>query len=178
MGARLLRRWLLFPLQDKEQIHARLDSVQELISPAETRTSLRILLDSVYDLERLCSRLVLGHGNARDMSAIKTSLAQLPALQAMLAGRSSPLLHTMASEFDILADLHLLIDNTIRDDAPITLREGGLIREGYNAELDHLILLLRDGKKLILNLENAERERSGLGKLRVGYNKEIGRAHV
>ena len=174
MGARLLRRWLLFPLQDQEQIHARLDSVQELISPAETRTSLRTLLDSVYDLERLCSRLVLGHGNARDMSAIKTSLAQLPALQAMLADRSSPMLRTMASEFDILADLHLLIDNAIRDDAPITLREGGLIREGYNAELDHLILLLRDGKKLILNLENAERERSGLGKLRVGYNKVFG----
>jgi DNA mismatch repair protein MutS len=173
MGARLLRRWLLFPLQDQEQIHARLDSVQELISPAETRTSLRTLLDSVYDLERLCSRLVLGHGNARDMSAIKTSLAQLPALQAMLADRSSPMLRTMASEFDILADLHLLIDNAIRDDAPITLREGGLIREGYNAELDHLILL-RDGKKLILNLENAERERSGLGKLRVGYNKVFG----
>ena len=85
-----------------------------------------------------------------------------------------PLLRTMASEFDILADLHLLIDNAIRDDAPITLREGGLIREGYNAELDHLILLLRDGKKLILNLENAERERSGLGKLRVGYNKVFG----
>ncbi|WP_319586621.1 DNA mismatch repair protein MutS [uncultured Desulfobulbus sp.] len=174
MGARLLRRWLLFPLQDQEQIHARLDSVQELISPAETRTSLRTLLDSVYDLERLCSRLVMGHGNARDMSAIKTSLAQLPAMQVMLADRSSPMLCTMASEFDILADLHHLIDNAIRDDAPITLRDGGLIREGYNAELDHLILLLRDGKKLILNLENAERERSGLGKLRVGYNKVFG----
>jgi len=174
MGARLLRRWLLFPLQDQEQIHARLDSVQELISPVETRAGMRALLDSVYDLERLCSRLVLGHCNARDMSAIKTSLAQLPALQAMLADRSSLMLRTMATEFDILADLHLLVDNAIRDDAPITLREGGLIREGYNAELDHLILLLRDGKKLILNLENAERERSGLGKLKVGYNKVFG----
>jgi DNA mismatch repair protein MutS len=174
MGARLLRRWLLFPLQDQEQIQARLDSVQELISPAETRAGMRALLESVYDLERLCSRLVLGHGNARDMSAIKTSLAQLPPLQAMLAARTSAMLRTMASEFDILADLHQLIDNAIRDDAPITLREGGLIREGYNPELDHLILLLRDGKKLILNLENAERERSGLGKLRVGYNKVFG----
>ncbi len=174
MGARLLRRWLLFPLQDLEQIQGRLNSVQELINNSGTRASLRTLLDSVYDLERLCSRLVLGHGNARDMSAIKSSLAQLPDLQAMLRGCSSPLLRMIDSDFDTLADIHQIIDSAIRDDAPITLREGSLIREGYNAELDHLIHLLRDGKKLILDLENAERERSGLGKLKVGYNKVFG----
>jgi len=174
MGARLLRRWLLFPLQDAEQIETRLSSVQELILHAEARAAMRTLLAAVYDLERLCSRLVLGHGNARDMSAIKTSLAQFPAMQALLTDRSSPLLCTMATEFDTLADLHLLIDNAIRDDAPITLREGNLIREGYHAELDRLLILLRDGKKLILNLENSERERSGLAKLKVGYNKVFG----
>jgi len=174
MGARLLRRWLLFPLQEPEQIEARLSSVQELIHQADTRTGLRTLLDAVYDLERLCSRLVLGHGNARDMSAIKTSLAQLPSLQAMLADCASPLLRAMADEFDILADLHLLIDTTIRDDAPISLREGNLIREGYHTELDRLLVLLRDGKKLILELESSERERSGLAKLKVGYNKVFG----
>jgi len=174
MGARLLRRWLLFPLQDEKHIQARLDSVQELLRLAETRAEIRRLLDSVYDLERLCSRLVLGHGNARDMSAIKASLAQLPALQSILSACTSPMLCALAAEFDILADLHLLIDKAIRDDAPITLREGNLIREGYNAELDHFLLLLRDGKKLILDLETAERERSGLGKLKVGYNKVFG----
>lgn len=174
MGARLLRRWLLFPLQDAEHIQARLDSVQELLRLTETRAEIRRLLDSVYDLERLCSRLVLGHGNARDMSAIKASLAQLPALQSILAACTSPKLCTLAAEFDILADLHLLIDKAIRDDAPITLREGNLISEGYNEELDHLLLLLRDGKKLILDLESAERERSGLSKLKVGYNKVFG----
>ena len=174
MGARLLRRWLLFPLQEKEQIEARLTSVQELIRQPDTRTAMRDLLASVYDLERLCSRLVLGHGNARDMTAIKTSLAQLPALHALLTGCTSPLAQAMAAEFDLLADLHQLIDAAIRDDAPISLREGNLIREGYNAELDRLIVLLRDGKQLILALENSERERSGLAKLKVGYNKVFG----
>ncbi len=174
MGARLLRRWLLFPLQDREQILARLDSVEDLISKTEIRKKMRMLLDSVYDIERLCSRPVLGHGNARDMSAIKTSLAQLPALQQLLTECSSLLLQTMAGEFDVLADLHALVDRAIRDDAPISLREGRLIREGCNAELDHLILLLRDGKKMILDLEAKERERSGIAKLKVGYNKVFG----
>ncbi|WP_448874151.1 DNA mismatch repair protein MutS [Desulfobulbus propionicus] len=174
MGARLLRRWLLFPLQDRHQIQRRLDSVEELIRQAEFRKNFRTFLESVYDLERLCSRLVLGHGNARDMSAIQTSLAQLPDLQQLLLKCASPLLKEIAESFDTLNDLHALIEAAIRDDAPISLREGGLIREGYNAELDHLLLLLRDGKKMILDLENAERERSGLAKLKVGYNKVFG----
>lgn len=174
MGARLLRRWLLFPLQDQERIQTRLDSVEELIRISEVRKNMRTLLDSVYDLERLCSRLVLGHGNARDLSAIKTSLAQLPALQQLLGGCSSPPLRALTEKFDVLADLHALIDGSIREDAPITLREGKLIREGFNAELDHLLLLLRDGRKMILELESKERERSGIAKLKVGYNKVFG----
>ncbi|MCL1981106.1 MAG: DNA mismatch repair protein MutS [Proteobacteria bacterium] len=174
MGARLLRRWLLFPLQEQELIEARLASVQELVQRPEDRAAIRDLLASIYDLERLCSRLVLGHGNARDMGAIKTSLAQLPALHALLSECGSPLVQAIAAEFDTLADLHQLIDLAIRDDAPLSLREGMLIREGYNHELDRLLVLLRDGKKLILALENSERERSGLAKLKVGYNKVFG----
>lgn len=174
MGARLLRSWLLFPLQQREHIEARLISVQELLHHHEIRASLRARLAAVYDLERLCSRLVLGHGNARDMNAIKITLQQLPDLQTLLATCSSPLLQEMSTGFDPLADLHQLIDQAIREESPISLREGNLIREGYNAELDHLLLLLRDGKKLILALENSERERSGLAKLKVGYNKVFG----
>ena len=174
MGARLLRRRVLFPLQDRERILARLDSVEELAGRTETRALVRQLLDSVHDLERLCSRLVLGHGNARDMAAIKSSLAPLPELRELLVACSSPLLGRIAGEFDVLADLHQLIAAAIRDDAPISLREGNLIREGYHAELDHLILLLRDGKRLILELEARERERSGLARLKVGYNKVFG----
>ncbi|WP_310600160.1 DNA mismatch repair protein MutS [Desulfobulbus sp.] len=174
MGARLLRRWLLFPLQEREQIEARLASVQELLQRPDARAAIRDLLDSIYDLERLCSRLVLGHGNARDMGAIKTSLAQLPAIHVWLAECTSPLLRAMAAEFDSLTDLHQLIDAAIRDDAPISLREGLLIKEGYHDELDRLLVLLRDGKQLILALETSERERSGLAKLKVGYNKVFG----
>ncbi|MBM9613410.1 DNA mismatch repair protein MutS [Desulfobulbus rhabdoformis] len=174
MGARLLRRWLLFPLQDKQSIEGRLESVEELIHNGEIRRNLQQLLSEVYDLERLCSRLVLGHGNARDMAAIKTSLAGLPSLHHLLAQCSAPLLIQMTESFDVLADLHELIDAAIRDDAPISLREGKLICEGYNEELDHLLLLLRDGKKLILDLETKERERSGISKLKVGYNKVFG----
>ncbi len=174
MGARLLRRWLLFPLQDRELIQSRLDSVEELVNNTEVKKTIREMLETVYDIERLCSRLVLGHGNARDMTAIKTSLTQLPALQRLLQSCSSSPLQMMADKFDVLADLHTLIDGSIRDDAPITLREGQLIREGFNAELDHLLLLLRDGKKMILELESKERERSGIAKLKVGYNKVFG----
>ncbi len=174
MGARLLRRWLLFPLQDAVQIRARFDCVEELIGATETRKQLQTLLADIYDLERLCSRLVLGHGNARDMVAIKTSLAQLPRLYELLSRCDAALLKEMTASFDTLSDLHELIESSIREDAPISLREGNIICEGYNEELDHLIHLLRDGKKMILDLENGERERSGIAKLKVGYNKVFG----
>ena len=174
MGARLLRRRLLFPLQNGERIQARLESVAELISRTGTRTTMRELLDTVYDLERLCSRLVLGHGNARDMAAIKTSLARLPEMRQLLAECTSSLLRKMADEFDELADLYALVEAAIRDDAPVSLREGNLIREGFNEELDRFIVLLRDNKRMILELEARERERSGLSRLKVGYNRVFG----
>ena len=174
MGARLLRKRLLFPLQNKEEIIARLDSVEELSRNSVTREGVRQLLSTISDLERLCSRLVLGHGNARDLGAIKSSLGHIPEFKQLIMGCSSPLLHSLAAEIDVLSDLHTLIDLAIRDDAPISLREGNLIREGFHPELDRIIVLLRDGKKLILELENAERERSGLAKLKVGYNKVFG----
>lgn len=174
MGARLLRNWLIFPLQERARIEARLMSVQELVGQHTIRASLRVRLAAVSDLERLCGRLVLGQGNARDMNAIKTTLQQLPDLHSLLVRCSSPLVQEMSASFDLLVDLHQRLDQTIREDAPVSLREGNLICEGYNAELDHLLLLLRDGKKMILALESSERERSGLSKLKVGYNKVFG----
>lgn len=174
MGARLLRRWLLFPLQDKQNIEARLDSVEELLQSAESCAAIRGLLAQVADLERLCSRLVMNQGNARDMLAIKNSLARLPDLHVELAQLQSPLLRELAENFDPLADLHELIERSIREDAPVGLREGNLILEGFHPGLDRLIVLLRDGKKMILAMESAERERSGLAKLKVGYNRVFG----
>jgi len=174
MGARLLRNRLLFPLQDRQRIQHRLDAVEFLLADPGRRNSLREFLEGIYDLERLCSRLVLGHGNARDMSAIKISLGQLPELKKLLTEIPAGLLHTIGTELDVLDDLHALIDQAIRDDAPITLREGNLIKEGYHDELDELIMLLRDGKKMILGLEKKERTRTGIAKLKVGYNRVFG----
>lgn len=184
MGARLLRNRLLFPLQDIRRIRQRLDGVECLLSEPGKRDELRQSLQGIYDLERLCSRLVLGHGNARDMSAMKLSLGKLPGLVAILSSLDSTLIQNIATQLDELTDLHELIDKAIRDDAPVTLREGNLIREGFHAELDELIVLLRDGKELILGLEAKEKERTGIPKLKVGYNKvfgyyfEISRAQV
>lgn len=174
MGARLLRNRLLFPLQDRQAIRERLDSVEAVVRDQDRRQQLRKVLSGIADLERLCSRLVLGHGNARDMSGLKTSLGQLPGLQGLLTDLPPGLLRQTAGELDLLADLHGLIDRAIRDDAPITLREGNLIREGFHPELDELIVLLRDGKQMILGLEQKERARTGLAKLKVGYNRVFG----
>ncbi len=174
MGARLLRQWLLFPLQDRERIRARLGSVQDLLADPGLRRELREQLAAIYDLERLCSRLALGHGNARDMTSLKLSLARLPEIRTMLLAMEPGLLRSLAEDLDELEDLHELIDRAIREDAPVTLREGNLIREGYNGELDELLHLLRDGRQLILELEQRERERTGMAKLKVGYNKVFG----
>ncbi|PID71902.1 MAG: DNA mismatch repair protein MutS [Desulfobulbus propionicus] len=174
MGARLLRKRLLFPLQDQQHIQNRLNAVEEFAGAPGLQKELRELLSSVYDLERLCSRLVLGQGNARDMSAMKVSLAQLPPLRDSLQSCTSLKIKELYAGLDELGDLHGLIDSSIRDDAPVGLREGRLIKEGFNDELDSLLFLLRDDKQLILNLEEKERERSGIAKLKVGYNKVFG----
>jgi len=184
MGARLLRQRLLFPLQSRDRINARLAGVEQLLAEPKLRRELQEHLDSIYDLERLCSRLALGHGNARDMEAMKLSLGRLPALKELLKNTPEGLLRAMSNKLDPLDDLYDLIQNAIRDDAPVTLREGNLIREGYHEELDELIVLLRDGRQLILGLEAKERKRTGIGKLKVGFNKvfgyyfEISRAQV
>ncbi|CAK8711449.1 MAG: DNA mismatch repair protein MutS [Candidatus Electronema aureum] len=174
MGARLLRQRLLFPLQDKARIEQRLEAVAALVSDSLRRREMQEQLKGIYDMERLCSRLVLGHGNARDMAALKLSLACLPELKRLLLNSAGGLLQEIGIELDPLFDLHDLIHRAIRDDAPVTLREGDLIREGFHAELDELLHLLRDGKQLVANLEAKERQRSGIAKLKVGYNRVFG----
>jgi DNA mismatch repair protein MutS len=174
MGARLLRQRLLFPLQNKARIEQRLAAVAALVDDSLRRREMQALLKGVYDLERLCSRLVLGHGNARDMAALKCSLASLPELKKLLMNAPPGLLQELGLELDPLFDLHDLIHRAIRDDAPVTLREGGLIREGFKPELDELLHLLRDGKQLVAELEAKERQRSGIAKLKVGYNRVFG----
>lgn len=173
MGARLLKKNLLFPLQEVEAIRQRLDTVEQLYLAPRLREDLRQLLARVYDLERLNGRVVLGSANARDLTALKSSLAQLPQLKERLAGANG-LLASLGTTLDELAGLSALLEAGIREDAPVTLREGNLIKPGYNEELDHLVSLLRDGKALILGLEARERARTGISNLKVGFNKIFG----
>jgi DNA mismatch repair protein MutS len=174
MGARLLRHHLLFPLQDVARITARLDAVGALFTNSTLRKEFRTQLATIYDLERLNSRMVLGNSNGRDMLAMRQSLAILPAIKGLLAQGNAPRLLTIGSELDPLEELHQLLADAIHEDAPITLRDGNLIRPGYNQELDELVHLLRDGKQMILELEDKERAATGIGKLKVGFNKVFG----
>lgn len=174
MGARLLRHDLLFPLQNKTRIDDRLDALTWFFNNAPARQRLRKLLSKGYDLERLNSRMIVGSGNARDMLAIRNSLAVLPDVLDVLTPCDSKKLIAIRKEFDPLTDLHDLLENAIDPEAPITLREGRLIRQGYNPELDELTSLLRDGKQQILKIESKERQTSGIAKLKVGFNKVFG----
>ncbi|MDD5759382.1 MAG: DNA mismatch repair protein MutS [Desulfobulbaceae bacterium] len=174
MGARLLKKSLLSPLQDTRRINKRLDTVNHLFHDSDLREELRALLTHVYDLERLNSRVVLGSGNGRDLIALKHSLAQLPLIKRRLAGVNANILSEIAQELDPLSDLFELIEQSIREDSPITLRDGHLIKGGFNAELDEIVSILTDGKKLILDLENQEKTRSGINTLKIGFNRVFG----
>ncbi len=174
MGARLLKHNLLFPLQDKDRINNRLDAVSFFFKNSSVRKELRSQLEQVYDLERLNGRMILGSGNGRDMLAMKKSFASLPAVYTLLKQCDTQKLIDIRDQFDQLTDLHALLEKAVHPEAPVTLRDGHLIKSGYNEELDELVHLLRDGKQMILELEAKEREATGIGKLKIGYNKVFG----
>ena len=174
MGARLLKRRLLSPLRDVDRIRSRLHAVEQLFLDNRLRENLRRLLADVYDLERLNSRVVLGSANPRDLLAIRNTLAQLPAIKSLGAELKEGLLHRIFSGLDELPETKTLLEKCIRDDAPVTLREGKIIREGFHPELDELIAIQRDGRGMILALETKERERTGIANLKIGFNKVFG----
>ncbi len=174
MGARMLRRWLDYPLRKLHEIQARLEAVSVLKDDHYARREIRAILDRFYDLERLNSRIVLGHATPRDLLALKTSLLQLPDLIAIIPPDTSRLLKEIARGLDPLTDIADIVDSAIREDAPLGLREGGIIKEGYSSSLDALISIQRDGKVWIARLEAAERDRTGIYNLRVGFNRVFG----
>jgi len=174
LGARLLKRRLLFPLRDVNRIRARLHAVEQLFINTRFRESLRTLLADVYDLERLNSRVVLGSANPRDLLAIRNTLAQLPAIKNLVAEIKEGVLHQIGSDLNELPEIKTLLEKCIRDDAPVTLREGKIIKEGFHPELDELIIIQRDGRGMILALEAQERERTGIANLKIGFNKVFG----
>jgi DNA mismatch repair protein MutS len=173
-GSRLLRQWLLAPLVDPGPIDDRLDAVSELVAGHARRAELREHLDGVLDVERLLSRIVSGTTTARDLLALRSSLERLPRAVAALDGVASSLLVATITGFDPCPDVAGRIAAAIVDDPPATLRDGGLIRDGFDPELDDLRSIRRDGRSRIAGLESAEREATGIGSLKVRFNKVFG----
>jgi DNA mismatch repair protein MutS len=173
MGGRLLRRWLRYPLQDINDIIFRLDAVEEAYNDIQARRSIREGLKSVYDIERLGSKIVMGHSNARDLVALKNSLYALPAIKTALLHLKAGYLKWDINVDDLLV-LADLIDKAIREDAPPFINEGGLIKVGYNEELDNLVKTGSEGKNWLARLEAREREETGINSLKVRYNKIFG----
>lgn len=174
MGSRKLKNHILFPLRSVPRINARLDSVSFFFQHGNLRQELRDLLDAVYDIERLNSRMVVGTANARDMLSLKHSLQKLPAIKSLAEQCTTSKLQDIAERLDILEDITTLLESSIAHDPPVTIKDGNIIKEGYNDTLDELIHILRDGKQLILNLEAKEREATEIPKLKIGFNKVFG----
>ena len=174
MGARTLRKYVEQPLIDKKEIEKRLDAVQELKDQAISREELREYLSPVYDLERLIMKITYGSANPRDLTAFRTSLEMLPPIRYILQDMQSELLQSITEDLDPLEDLCTLITNAIREDPPIAMKEGNIIRDGYNEEVDKLRRAKSDGKDWLAKLENEEREKTGIKNLRIKYNKVFG----
>ena len=174
MGARLLRRWVQYPLLQAAGIQRRLDAVDELTSREIERVALRDTLKEVQDLERLNSRISLGIANPRDLVSLRESLARLPKIHGRLEALGAEALQDVRRRIDPMEDVVGLLDRALQDEPPVTVREGGIFREGYNAELDDLKAASRDGKRWIAALEAEERERTGIGSLKVRYTRVFG----
>jgi DNA mismatch repair protein MutS len=173
MGARLLQDWLRHPLRARGPIEERLDAVAEAKERAGARAELRELLKSAGDLERIGSRIVMGQANARDLTALKRTLTQLPAVWEIAGGLGAALLRP-ADGLEELVALAGLIERAIREDAPPAITEGGLIQPGFDAELDELVRIGTDAKGYLAQLEVSEKERTGINALKVSYNRVFG----
>ena len=174
MGGRLIRRWLNNPLVAERQINKRLDAVQELKDNIILRGDLTDSLKKVYDIERLAGKISYGSANGRDLISLKNSAKQLPDIKKILAEAKSSLLTELYSELDTLDDIYEIIDKTIVEEPPISVKEGGLIKLGYDEEIDKLKTATTDGKNWIIQLEAEEREKTGIKGLKVGFNKVFG----
>ncbi|MBT2288022.1 DNA mismatch repair protein MutS [Paenibacillus albidus] len=174
MGARLLRRRIDKPLLQRAPIERRLEAVDYLYNQFIVREDLRLALKEIYDLERLVGRIAFGSANGRDMNALKLSLAQIPALKALCLSAGSATLREIGSTMDECAELREDIERAIVDEAPVSVRDGGIIRPGYHARLDELREASSSGKRWIAELEAKERQATGIKSLKIGYNKIFG----
>lgn len=174
LGSRMLKEWILHPLLSKEMIEKRLDSVEEFLSNHSRRRELRKILDEISDLERLLSKLVLNVANPRDLMALKNSISPLPSIKNLLKDFNSELIKEKIDSWDSLEDVKEKIEKAIVEDPPSIITEGGIIKEGFDASVDELRKLSREGKEFIARLEKKERERTGISSLKIKYNKVFG----
>src|SRR5574344_831677 len=174
MGGRHLRRWLNDPLIDVCEINNRLDSVEELKNSLMLRGEIIDSLKRVYDIERLAGKISYGNANGRDLISLKNSVKQLPDIKEILKNAKSSMLQNIYNELDTLDDIYELIEKSIVEEPPITIKEGGIIKLGYDSEIDKLKTATTEGKNWIVQLEAEEREKTGIKNLKVGYNKVFG----
>jgi DNA mismatch repair protein MutS len=174
MGSRKLKQWVNYPLMDIQEIDRRLEGVSELKEKKIERKQLRESLKGVQDMERLTSRIFLGHANARDLVGLKLSLKNLPDLKILLQAFGSPILKVISSGLESFEDLYHLLESSIVENPPLSVREGGLVKPNYHKELDDLRKIGREGKGWILHLEAEERKKTGISSLKVRYNQVFG----
>ncbi|WP_214659104.1 DNA mismatch repair protein MutS [Candidatus Formimonas warabiya] len=174
LGARLVKQWMEKPLLVKEHIVKRLNAVEELTNNVFAREDIRLLLKKIYDLERLMSRIAYGSANPRDLIALKNSVTALPEMGQLINTLQSDLFQDLAKSFDPLEDISILVEKSINDDPPLSTREGGIIKEGYDGEVDELRGITSHGKQWIAELEAKEKNRTGIKSLKVGFNKVFG----
>lgn len=174
MGGRNLRRWLSDPLIDTKEINRRLYSVKELKEDMMLRDEVIENLKKVYDIERLAGKMAYGNANARDMITLKNSLLKLPEVKNILSNCKSEMLKELYEELDVLQDIYELIEKAIVDDPPMSVKDGGIIKIGYDEEIDNLKTATTEGKNWIIQLEAEEKEKTGIKNLKVGFNKVFG----
>lgn len=174
MGSRMLRRWIEEPLVNKEKITLRLNAVEELFNDLSLNDSLKEALHDIYDIERILGKISNNNANAKDLIALKTSIGKIPNVKGIIENCTSSLLKNYHHNLDDLRDIYELLEKSIKEDPSLTLKDGDLIKDGFNSEIDELRLAKTNGKDWISSLENREREFTGIKSLKVGFNKVFG----
>ncbi len=174
MGRRFLKFSLLHPLKDRKEIENRLNSVEELLNSFLTAESIRNILKNVYDIERLLSKITSGVASPKDLAALRRSIKELPELKKLLLSMTSELLKKLGEKLDTLEDIYCELERTIVENPPFSPREGGIIKKGVSEELDELKTILEEGEKIIKEIEERERKRTGISSLKVKFNNVFG----
>ena len=174
MGSRLLRAWIERPLREREEIEARLDAVEQFVKKPMEAESLKGVFDEVYDVERLLSRIAYDTVNARECLSIKRTLQSIPRIRELLEAFDASLIRQLSDQLDPMPELSDELERAISPDAPLSVKDGGIIREGYSSELDELRGISANGKSYIAAMEARERERTGIKNLKIGYNRVFG----